>query len=227
MAMILNIDTATEHASVCISKNGQVQAMRESNNQKDHASFLHVAIQAMLFELSLKPAAIDAVAITSGPGSYTGLRVSMAAAKGWCYALKKPLLAINTLEVMIYAAKEYLLQKVPEQTPVLLCPMLDARRMEVFTAIYDFDFNALLKPGSLVLEPGVFDEWTAQPIFFFGNGSSKLKTFYPDISHIADFEHSSKHLGVLSAECFRKEEFADVAYLEPAYLKDFYTTAKH
>lgn len=225
--MILNIDTATEHASVCISNNGQMQAIRESNNQKEHASFLHVAIRDMLDELGLKPAVIDAVAITSGPGSYTGLRVSMAAAKGWCYALKKPLISINTLEVMTYAAKEYLQQNMPEQGPVLLCPMLDARRMEVFTAIYDFDFNAFLKPGSLVLEPGVFKEWLSQPIFFFGNGSQKMKILSPEISDIIDFQTSSIHLGILSFDRFRNKEFSDVAYLEPAYLKEFYTTAKH
>ena len=221
MAMILNIDTATDHASVCISNDGNLLAIRESNSQKEHASFLHVAIKSLLEEVGLAPSALDAVAITAGPGSYTGLRVSMAAAKGLCYALKKPLIAVNTLEVMARAARDLLLNQ--PGSPALLCPMIDARRMEVFTALYDFDLNVFLKPCSLVLEKDTFDVWLSKPIYFFGNVSGKAKLFESANSNIIDIQLSAIDLGKISFDLFNKRTFSNMAYLEPEYLKEFYT----
>lgn len=226
MALILNIDTAINNASVGLCENGQMLAMRESNEQKEHASFLHVAIKAILDELALQPAAVDAVAITSGPGSYTGLRVGMAAAKGWCYALNKPLIAINTLKVMAFAGRQYLESTQMVQKPALLCPMIDARRMEVFTAIYDFDLNLLLKPAAIVLVAGAFEEWLNSATVFFGNGCEKLKPLQPNAHYIQNFKHSVKDLGLLSLQAFNNLEFSDLAYLEPEYLKDFYTITR-
>lgn len=219
--MILNIDTATERASVCISSDGELLAIRESNSQKDHASFLHVAIQSLLDEVGLKPLALDAIAITSGPGSYTGLRVSMAAAKGLCFALKKPLIAVNTLEVMARAARDFLLNQ-PHDT-ALLCPMIDARRMEVFTALYDFDLNVLLNPCSLVLQQDSFDSWLTKPVYFFGNGGMKASLFEKANAEFINIQLSAKYLGKISFELFNRKTFSDIAYLEPAYLKEFYT----
>src|SRR6266513_982784 len=131
MSLLLNIDTAIETASICLSKDGNVLHLSINENQKDHAAWLTVAIQEMMQNSGYQLNQLNAIAVTIGPGSYTGLRVGLSTAKGLCYVLKIPLLTIGTLEMMAFAAK---------QNPVdLLCPMIDARRMEVFTAVYDKD----------------------------------------------------------------------------------------
>ena len=140
MALILNIDTATDHASVALCNNGNLIALKDNPYQKEHAAFVHVAIEGMLKEHDVSINEIDAFAVTSGPGSYTGLRVSMAAAKGLCYALQKPLICLNTLQVMACAAKIMIVENgLPVLDEQLLCPMIDARRMEVFMAMYNMD----------------------------------------------------------------------------------------
>ena len=137
MAFILNIDTATEYAGVCISDAGNILAKEESNEQKNHAIFVQSAIKKILSELALKPVSIAAIAVTQGPGSYTGLRVGLASAKGLCYALNKPLILINTLEVMALASIEATKISGTDISKFLFSPMIDARRQEVFTALYD------------------------------------------------------------------------------------------
>jgi tRNA threonylcarbamoyladenosine biosynthesis protein TsaB len=135
MALILNIDTATETGGICIAEEGKTLAMAVNPEQKDHASWLHPAVEKIMRDAGCGMKDLQAVAVTAGPGSYTGLRVGMAAAKGFCYALGIPLITENTLKVMALAAKE--------QAPGdgLLCPMIDARRMEVFTAVYQNDLE--------------------------------------------------------------------------------------
>src|SRR6187549_617972 len=167
MALILNIDTAVDVASICLAKDGKVLSIAKNESQKDHASWLHIAIKEIFEKNNLKLGSVDAVAVTGGPGSYTGLRIGLATAKGICYALNKPLIILNTLLVMAYAAKD--------ESSDLLCPMIDARRMEVFTAIYTKELQIVKEPVAITLNENSFAEYfTNSSICFFGNGSNKF-----------------------------------------------------
>jgi tRNA threonylcarbamoyladenosine biosynthesis protein TsaB len=218
VSYILNIDTAVVSASLCLAKDDQVLKLKVNPSQKDHASWLHVAIKDMMEEAGLSLKELDAIAVSSGPGSYTGLRVSMATAKGLCYALQKPLITVSTLKMMAVAAID--------ASTDLLCPMIDARRMEVFTAIYDHSLVEILSPVNIILENESFKELLhTSSILFFGNGSEKLK---PLVSHpnaqFQNLEANAEHMTGLSFSQFEKKEFADLAYAEPYYGKAFYTT---
>src|ERR1700679_2481534 len=146
MALILSIDTAMAKAGIALSKDGLALSILENTEQKEHAAWLHQAVQEIMTTTGHRLHDLEAVAVTAGPGSYTGLRVGMAAAKGFCYALNIPLIAEDTLKVMAFAAKE----QVPESH--LLCPMIDARRMEVFTALYRHDLTLLLASMAMVVD---------------------------------------------------------------------------
>lgn len=222
MSIILNIDTASEKAHVSIAKDGQVTTVMYSNLQKDHASFLQAAIQQMMSNIDIRFSQIDAVAVTAGPGSYTGLRVGMASAKGLCFALQKPLISINTLEMMAKSAVLFLKKTDKE---FLLCPMMDARRMEVFTAIYKQDLQIALNPCAMILNEFSFEkELSKNEILFFGNGSLKWKKLCDHKN--ARFRHIESEpaaLSEISNRLFLKNQFADLAYIEPFYLKEFQT----
>jgi tRNA threonylcarbamoyladenosine biosynthesis protein TsaB len=225
MPLILNIDTATEHASVCISNNGVVNAIKKSTEQKNHASFIQPAIQSMMDELGMALSQLDAVAVTKGPGSYTGLRVGLATAKGICYTLNKPLIALNTLEVMAYAAKPLLID-----ASTLFCPMIDARRMEVFTAVYDFQFHIVVPPVAMILDEYSFTELLEKyHIIFSGSGHHKFKSILNNANAIfSDIVYDASHTIPLAEEYFAAKKFADTAYCEPLYLKEFFSpAAKH
>jgi len=225
LALILNIDTATDIASVCISENGYSLAYRENNQQKEHASFVHAAINTILIEAGKSLQQIDAFAVTSGPGSYTGLRVGLATAKGFCFALNKPLIIVNTLNVMAQAA---IIAKPSALNDLLYCPMIDARRMEVYTAVFTGDVKSVLQPSAIILEPSTFDFWLKDlSVVFFGSGSAKLKDLLRnDKAIFADIEFNAKNLARLAEKSFSQEEFSDVAYAEPNYIKSFFTTQK-
>ena len=225
MALILNIDTATDIASVCISENGYSLAYRENNQQKEHASFVHAAINTILIEAGKSLQQIDAFAVTSGPGSYTGLRVGLATAKGFCFALNKPLIIVNTLNVMAQAA---IIAKPSALNDLLYCPMIDARRMEVYTAVFTGDLKSVLQPSAIILEPSTFDFWLKDSsVVFFGSGSAKLKDLLRnDKAIFADIEFNAKNLARLAEKSFSQEEFSDVAYAEPNYIKSFFTAQK-
>lgn len=218
MALILNIDTAVQSASVCLADGERVIATLASPSEKDTAAWLHPAIAGVLRENNFEPVQLMAVAVSAGPGSYTGLRVGMAAAKGLCYALSLPLIAVNTLQVMATAVET-------PSTP-LLCPMIDARRMEVFTALYDVDLNEVLPPTNLVLTQESFSEYLVEtPISFFGNGSQKASLL---IRHPAavfiDVKTTAENMASLSSKKFESSQFSDLAYSEPFYGKEFYST---
>lgn len=217
MALILNIDTAVDIASLCLSKDGEVISFAKNESQKDHASWLHVSIKGVFEKNNIELGSIDAIAVTGGPGSYTGLRIGMATAKGICYALNKPLICLNTLLVMANAANN-------EKTD-LLCPMIDARRMEVFTAIYTKELQTVKKPTALTLTENCFDEYMLNSsVCFFGNGSNKFKTINKNEKAIFwDIKADASSMISLSEKMFAKKEFADLAYAEPVYLKEFYT----
>ena len=224
MCLILNIDSSMETASVCLSKNGEMKAMLKNPAQKEHAAWLHVAIRQLMEMEQLTFADLQAIAITEGPGSYTGLRVSMSAAKGLCYALQIPLVTESTLLVMTLAATTE--ASIPDD--VLFCPMIDARRMEVFTAIYNRKMEAIVLPKALILEKNSFDDilpW--HKICFFGNGSIKWKNFHSHTnSFFSDISANAEWLGKLSFRKFLNHEFTDIIYSHPAYIKEFHSHNK-
>jgi len=220
MALILHIDSAVETASVCLAKDENVLTFEKNEKQKDHAAWIHVAIKEIFISVGLELNALDAVAVTSGPGSYTGLRIGMAAVKGICYALNKPLITLNTLEVMAQAAKE--------EDGKHLCPMIDARRMEVFTAVYSSDLICIKEPIAMVLNQNSFEtELSENSICFFGNGSGKFKKIIQHKNAIfSEVIHDARSMVILSEIKYRSKEFADLAYAEPLYLKEFYTPSR-
>src|SRR5688500_2122340 len=218
MALILNIDTATEKAGICLASDGVSVQLLENREQKDHAAWIHVAIEEVLKQTATDARTIDAIAVTIGPGSYTGLRVGMATAKGLCYALNKPLITINTLQMMAAAAVEGGI------TTELICPMIDARRMEVFTALYNQQLEEIMPSKAMILEPTSFIEHLSEKrITFLGNGIKKFQniTIHPN----ADFSTltvNASHITVLAYMQWLQHNFADLAYAEPFYGKEFY-----
>jgi tRNA threonylcarbamoyladenosine biosynthesis protein TsaB len=222
MSFILNIDTASERAHVSFAKEGLVIQALYSESQKKHASFLQTAIEQLTKLTGIKLTEIDAITVTAGPGSYTGLRVGMASAKGLCYALQKPLITLNTLEVLAASAINFFPNYKNE---FLFCPMMDARRMEIFTAIYNSDLKILLTPFAMILNESSFkNELANNKILFFGSGSAKWK---PVCDHTnAAFENVQilpEALARLSFSLLSKNHFTDLVYSEPIYLKDFQT----
>lgn len=226
MALILNIDTATETGSICLAKDGIAVGSMVNRDQKDHAAWIQPAISSLMKDMGYRMQQLQAVAVTAGPGSYTGLRVGMATAKGLCFALNIPLITENTLKVMAYAA---ILPTSPEDEGTLLCPMIDARRMEVFTALYDQDLEEVMPPAAIILENDSFNkELENNSILFLGNGSTKWKHVchhHPN-ALFAEVIHTAVHLAPLAERLFLQENFANLAYEEPVYLKEFYTYMK-
>lgn len=220
MAIILNIDTAIEASSVCLSKNGEMIQARVQRDRKEHAAWLHPAIKEIINASGLKIGAIEAIGVTIGPGSYTGLRIGLATAKGLCYALNIPLISINTLAVMAYPEKN--------SKADLLCPMIDARRKEVFTAVYDKDLKEIVKPCSMIINEQSFsDLLSSNKITFSGNGSYKFRQMIDHPNAVfSDNVTTATDMSYLSEQYFHRKEFSDIAYTEPLYLKEFYSVSR-
>ena len=227
MAYILNIDTATELASVCISAGSTIVASKQNEQQKEHASFLHVAIEALVKETGISLASMDAIAVTAGPGSYTGLRVGMATAKGFCYALQKPLITVSTLQVLTYAALQQM-QARQREKDVLYCPMIDARRMEVFTAVYNETLDEVEAAAAIIVDEDFRKDCLCKhEVYFFGNGSNKIKSVVQhENAKFLNVKHDVTHLAVLASKALEEKDFADIVYEEPMYVKGFYSTQK-
>jgi tRNA threonylcarbamoyladenosine biosynthesis protein TsaB len=219
MAIILNIDTAVETASVCLSDNAVVLGLAINEKQKDHASWLHTAIHDMVGHAGPHINNLEAVAISIGPGSYTGLRIGLAAAKGLCYALHIPLITIGTLEMMAHAANN--------NTGELICPLIDARRMEVFTAVYDQSMREMVKTCAMIVDKSSFaDLLSSHRVIFCGNGSKKLQTvLFHDNATFSGSTATAASLPDLAYEYFKEKKFADLVYTEPLYIKEFYSPA--
>lgn len=217
MALILNIDTSTEKASVFIAENGIPLSIRVNEIQKEHASFLHLAIKDLLEERKIQITKLNAVAVIEGPGSYTGLRVSLSAAKGICYALSLPLITVGTLPCIARASIA-----LNPDPGALYCAMVDARRMEVFTAIYDYDLKPIEEGHALILDNNSLSEYLKRKIVFAGNGCRKFQQVYShqDAIFITDISITNA-LSQMSFELFQQKKFADLAYSEPLYIKDF------
>ena len=221
MSLILQIDTALETAAISIAEDGELLGKRFNQEQKDHASFLQPAIQSLFADLKIDLKEIDAIAVAAGPGSYTGLRVGMASAKGFCFALSKPFITVGSLEILTYAAvREY------SEDDILYCPMIDARRMEVYTALYDKDQNTLAEPAAMILEPSSFANWLLKnKICFFGSGSPKWKAISSDKNALFPPPgNNALALSKLAFQKFENQDFTDLAYAEPLYLKEFFAT---
>lgn len=217
MAIILNIDTAVQNASVCLADGENILVTLINPSEKNSAAWLHPAIADALEQGGIGPNQLGAVAVSAGPGSYTGLRVGMAAAKGLCYALSLPLIAVNTLQMMAAA--------IEAPSTELLCPMIDARRNEVFTALFNASLNEVMPYTNLILTENSFDETLKKfSITFFGNGSKKATAF---IKHPAakfvDVTATAADMIRLSSQKFEAGQFSSLAYSEPFYGKDFYS----
>lgn len=224
MALILNIDTATTTGSVSLSRDGKAIQTLVNEKQQDHAASMILFVQQIMKEQGITPAQLDAVAVSAGPGSYTGLRVGVATAKGLCYAWNKPLLAVSTLQMM---AQGLITDVKDEQA--LYCPMLDARRQEVFTGLYDAGLQEVMPPQAMILEPSSLEGPLAtHKIYFFGDGSPKWELMLSSHKNaiFAEYTISAAHMAPLSAQAYEKKLFADLAYFSPFYLKPFYSPQK-
>ncbi|MDE6877522.1 MAG: tRNA (adenosine(37)-N6)-threonylcarbamoyltransferase complex dimerization subunit type 1 TsaB [Odoribacter sp.] len=221
MALILNIDTSTSVCSVALAQNGQPLALKENKEGLNHSLLLGTFINDILKENGTEVSALDAIAVSMGPGSYTGLRIGVSMAKGLCYGASKPLIAVNTLQALAQSVSSRI------QEEALYCPMIDARRMEVYTALFDKDNRTIQETKAEIIDPASFSEILAlQPVYFFGNGSDKVKTVLtsPQARFLANIETSATNMVQLAEQKYETRNFEDVAYFEPFYLKDFIAT---
>lgn len=227
MNYILNIHTTEEKAIVNLSNGDQLLGTLINAEQKEHASFLHTAIRKILAQNKVDIGVLKAVGVSAGPGSYTGIRVGLATAKGLCFALKIPMMMFNSLELMAYSAIE---NQATTDDNSLFCPMIDARRMEVFTAMYDKNVTEINAPVALVLNESSLNEMAKdKSCYYFGSGAEKFMK--SGESSLANFHYilsdvSSESLSKFSWDKFQKKEFENIVNARPLYVKEFYSTAK-
>lgn len=223
MALLLNIDTTTAIAAISIAENGNVLQEAFNTEQKDHASFLHSAIGTLCRKINITLKDVNAVAVNEGPGSYTGLRVGMASAKGLCFALKIPLVTMGALDIIAWQSINRL-GNIKADLPVIFCPMIDARRMEVFTAAFNSELNILVKPCALIIDEKFFANRLLNSIVVFcGNGSIKWKTICHHKNAIFLAEAlSTLYMSELTYQKYINNQWADIAYVEPLYVKEFF-----
>ena len=228
MALILVIETSTEVCSVSLIKDGVLLDLIESEEGQNHARLVTVFAENLLSRSNLQSKELNAVAISKGPGSYTGLRIGASTAKGICYAGQIPLIAVGTLEAM---AKHVALNRtqfgIRESKQTLFCPMIDARRMEVYSMLLD-EKGAVLKPitAEIIDDSFLAHELSDKQVVFFGNGSAKCEKVIksPNALFLHNIKASAKHMTELVWEAYNNNQFEDVAYFEPFYLKDFVAT---
>lgn len=220
MAYILHLETATKNCSVALAKNGQMIAIKEiAEAGYTHAEKLHVFIEEIIREAGIRFNDLNAIAVSQGPGSYTGLRIGVSAAKGLCYALSIPLLAIDTLETL---ARKILISE------GVVIPMIDARRMECYTAIFDKEFHKIQSVQAQIIEHNSFAH-IEQKIHFVGDGAAKCKDLLCSdqfIYHDEVLYPSAAQMCVVAFDKYKKNDIVDVAYFEPFYLKEFMLNAK-
>ncbi len=227
--LILNLETATNICSVALVRGEKILAIRESDEDRSHGSLLTPFIQEVLDEAGVRPNEINAIAVSKGPGSYTGLRIGVSVTKGFAYASNIPVIGIVTLQAMVVAATHHqLVQKLQQQHPELLfCPLIDARRMEVFSGLYDKNAELLSPVVATVVDKTSFNkELASNHIVFFGNGSDKIADTiqHPHAHFIKEIYPSSEFMVPLALRNYKNNIFENTAYFEPFYLKDFVAT---
>ena len=216
MALLLSIETSTHSFSCALHREGKLVAEEGSVADQTTASMLAMMIEKLFKEAQVKKDDLSAVVIASGPGSYTGLRIGVATAKGICYALDIPLISIETLKLMAFQGSALI-------DDGLLCPMLDARRMEVYCALFDRDLRVILNTEAKVIDSTSFSDQLHQSIYFFGEGADKCRKIITHLNarFISGVKPSASALGQLGHAKFQKSEFEDLEHFEPFYLKDF------
>lgn len=218
MSVILSLETSTEVGSVALHRDGKLLTTSEVHIQYSHASKVVVMIDQVLTNAGISPNQLDAVAVTSGPGSYTGLRIGTSTAKGLCFALDIPLISVGSLELMAHQVSKGITED------FLLCPMIDARRMEVYCLMANRSFEILQAVQPMIIEPDSFAVFLSKhKVLFFGNGASKCKGVL-DSDHaffLDDITPQASHLGVLADKKYQGNEFEDLINFEPNYLKEF------
>lgn len=220
MSCILNIETSTSICSVAVSQDGQTIFIKEDLNGPSHAVSLGVFVDEALSFIESHAIPLDAVAVSCGPGSYTGLRIGVSMAKGVCYGRNIPLIGLPTLEVLCVPV--LLFHELPEDA--LLCPMIDARRMEVYAAIYDRALNIKREISADIIDQTSYLEFLDnQPVYFFGNGAAKCKEkiTHPNAHFIDEINPLAKLMFPLAEKAVATNDYKDVAYFEPFYLKEF------
>jgi tRNA threonylcarbamoyladenosine biosynthesis protein TsaB len=219
--LILQIETATSSCSVALAKNGETVAARCINERNIHAEVITLFIEEIMAKAGVSFDDLDAVAVSCGPGSYTGLRIGVSTAKGLCYAADKPLIAVPTLEAMAHGA----LADFDNGSYDLLCPMIDARRMEVYTGVFDKEGERLQSESAEIITADSFSGFLrVNRLLFFGDGAAKCKpVLSADLNALffENFVNNAEHLSKIALKKFLNGEFEDVAYFEPYYLKDF------
>ena len=227
MALILCIETGTDICSVGIVNNGELISLRESDSGRDHAKKVAVFVDELLAENNIDPQQIDAVAVGEGPGSYTGLRIGVSFAKGLCYGLGKPLIAVSSLAALAAVAIEDYkagIIDIENWDSARLCPMIDARRMEVYTQVFDSKANPLSSVTAEVVDGNTLAEHRAATDHFvvFGSGAAKCAEILG--AELIDVTPSVRGMATIAEQKFADGNFADVAYFEPYYLKDLVVT---
>jgi len=222
LALILAIETATISGSVALVRDAQMIGLHHYHIDKSHSALLHEMIRQLMDNTGIEMDELDAIAVSEGPGSYTGLRIGVAAAKGICYSLDLPLIAINTLEAMACDVRHV------QGSEMYYCPMIDARRMEVYTAVFDHNMQVVRPIVPVVIDENSFGDLLKEnKVLFFGDGAAKCKTV---IAHehaifIDDVEPSARYVGILADKKFAHSQIENLVSFEPFYLKEFRTVA--
>ena len=226
MSRILCVDTSSFICSVSVFKNLSLISYNFTEVEKSHSKFVIQLIDQSLKDANIKINEVDAFAVSMGPGSYTGLRIGVSTIKGLCYSLEKPLISINTLEILSKSA----LNHINNSNDFFICPMIDARRMEVFTKMLDNDFNEVEKDKALILDDKSFNDiGGGKSIYFFGDGSNKFQkiTNNKNFHFIDNIISSSKHMGELANIKYENKQFENLTTFEPFYIKDFFIVNKN
>ena len=224
--MILCIETSTAVCSVALVENGKVIALRESLDGQNHAEKITIFIDEVMKEANMSYRDLDAVATSMGPGSYTGLRIGVSTAKGLCYAMEKPLIAVDTLAAMAYGFKDAETQRRRDaESTDILCPMIDARRMEVYSAFFNEQLERISETNAIIIDENSFMEMKQNNhLYLFGDGADKLASLFENdenITVVEKFHCSAAYMAELADKAFKNNDFVDTAYFEPFYLKNF------
>ena len=220
MSLILNIDTTGPSSFVCLANDGNIIAIRTNYNQQDHAAFLHPAIKELMQEAGFSFNELNAIAVCNGPGSYTGIRIGVSAAKGLALALEKPIIMVDSLTILAKDAMNQVNKK-----DAFYCSMIDARRLEVYYAVYNYDLDHIISPGSIILNESTLSQMKGE-FFFTGSGSEKFIGLFSGIGHFLKEHNTALALSELSYTLFKQNKFSDLIYSDAFYVKDFHDSKK-